>query len=320
MCTAISENYNTHLFGRTLDLEFSYGQGVTLIPKGFEFSYLHERVKGLYSVIGVSHISDGVPLLFDGMNERGLCMAGLNFPNFASYGVYNPNKINLAPWELIPYILRQCTSLSEAIHLLEKINLINESFSSSLPATPLHFMISDRSGSVVVEPCESGIKVYQNPFGILTNSPPFPYQRLTLDNYLSLRPDNPVNTLFPSVKDKIYSRGLGAFGLPGDYSSTSRFIRGAFVKANTDRSGDKINRFFSIMDTLKVPCGVIKTDTGASVSTIYTSCMDASTMTYYFTTSSCHKIKGVTLNLDNSKGDELSFYDMGGDEEISILN
>ena len=319
MCTAISENYLSHLFGRTLDLELSYGERVTIMPRGFDFPFLHEPQINKYAIIGVAYTSQDIPLFFDGMNEHGLAIAGLNFPKCAHYHKYESGKKNLASFEMIPYILRECKNLSEVIHMVENVNITDESFSKSLPSTPMHWLISDKSGALVVEPSECGTRVYQNPFGILTNSPDFIYQRYNLENYLTLSA-SPVDSSFIGTRLDSYSRGLSAFGLPGDYSSTSRFVKGAFVKSCTDKEGNHISRFFSIMDTIKVPTGVIKTDMGASVSTVYTSCMDTSELIYYYTTNECRQIQGVKLSGDLILGSDLISYKMKKDEPISFIN
>lgn len=291
MCTAI---FDDGLFGRTLDLECSYGENVVITPRGYRFNYLYEKDTGENSIIGVAHIENGMPLYYDGMNEMGLCMAGLNFPKYAVYLPYCEGKINIASFELIPYILKSCDTVSDAISVLKNINITKDCFSPTLLASPLHWMIADKSSAIVVESGVNGVKIHKNPYGVMTNSPDFNYHKANLCNYMGISGETPENRIC-NVDLEIYSRGLGGFGLPGDFSSASRFIRGVFLKNHTVKENDSIGRFFHIMDNVSVPKGCIMTDTSKAVYTIYTSCMDMKNCEYNFVTYENRFIRKVVL-------------------------
>ena len=291
MCTAI---FDDGLFGRTLDLECSYGENVVITPRGYRFNYLYEKDNGENSIIGVAHIENGVPLYYDGMNEMGLCMAGLNFPKYAVYLPHCEGKINIASFELIPYILKSCDTVSDAISVLKNINITNDFFSPTLSATPLHWMIADKSSAIVVESGANGLKIHKNPYGVMTNSPDFSYHKANLCNYMGISGETPENRIC-NVDLEIYSRGLGGFGLPGDFSSASRFIRGVFLKNHTVKDDDKINRMLHIMGNLSVPKGCVITDTGEAVYTVYSSIMDIKNCEYNFITYENRSIKTVSL-------------------------
>ena len=96
--------------------------------------------------------------------------------------------------------------------------------------SPLHWIISDRHASITVESVKDGLKIYDNPYGVLTNNPTFDWHLVNVNNYMGLSEANPENKLSDSHSFNTYSLGMGAFGLPGDYSSVSRFIRAVFVK------------------------------------------------------------------------------------------
>ena len=298
MCTAI---YSDGFFGRTLDIERSFGEEVVITPKDFRLSFLREPAKETHmAMIGMATVREGMPLYFDAMNEAGLCIAALNFPKNAVYNPWREDMFNVASFELIPWVLSASSSVSEAVELLRKTNITNDNFSSELMATPLHWMISDREKSITVEPTRSGLEIYENPFGVLTNNPPFSYHINHISNFMHLTSNMPKNTLCSSVDLEPYSRGMGALGLPGDFSSSSRFVRAVFAKEHTtslkNEKNDRINRFFHIMDTVSVPYGCVKTDAGENSYTLYTSCMDVETKTYYFTTYMCRKIQYINLN------------------------
>ena len=215
MRTAATYKTEDLYFGRTLDYEFSYGETVTVTPRNFRLEFRHMGVtERHFAFIGMAHVADNYPLYYDAVNEKGLCIAGLNFVGNAHYRECREGKDNLAQWELIPWIMARCASVSEAKALLARINLTAEPFAPNLPTAQLHWIISDISGSITLESVSDGIFVYDNPVGGLTNNPPFPIQLLNLNNYMGLSVDNPENRFSEQLELNAYSRGMGAIGLP----------------------------------------------------------------------------------------------------------
>ena len=299
MCTAINETRGRHIFGRTLDLECSWSERAVITPRYYEFKFRHESpLTKHFALIGIAHVSDGVPLYYDAANEWGLAAAGLNFGKSAKYSASKRCAHNIASFELIPWVLGQCKSVREAAILLENTAICGESFSADLPATPMHWLFGDATGAITAEPLADGLKVYDNPFGTLTNEPGFDYHLTNVKNYAALTPKAPHNTLCPEIDLPPYSRGMGALGLPGDFSSASRFVRAVFAKTHTlpeVSEADAVNRFFHVMNTVAVPRGCILTDGGAAVSTLYTSCVDTESLTYYFSTYDRCEIRSFNL-------------------------
>jgi choloylglycine hydrolase len=160
----------------------------------------------------------------------------------------------------------------------------------------LHWLIADANASLVAEPLERGLTLYDDPWGVLTNAPSFPHHVSRLADYMQLSPSDPHNRLCPEIPMQVYANGLGAMGLPGDFSSASRFVRAVFASGNTRREDTKkgsINRFFHVMDTVSVPNGCILRGDGKPIRTVYTSCMDAQRMRYYYTTYDSRGIRCV---------------------------
>ena len=122
--------------------------------------------------------------------------------------------VNVTPFEFIPYLLSQSESVEDVKELLKDLNMVNINFSEELPLSPLHWMISDRNSSIIVEPLENGLKVYDNPVGVLTNNPTFDMQLFNLNNYRNLSVKTPENTFAKDLNLDTYSRGMGAIGLP----------------------------------------------------------------------------------------------------------
>ncbi len=322
MCTAISLHGARHIFGRTLDLERSYGETAVIIPRKFEHRFLYEKFCGDgLAIMGVAHVAGGVPLLYDAVNECGLYAAGLNFPHEAAYTGYRDGMKNLASFEVIPYLLSRCRSLAGAVSVLENANIVGDSYSDELPSTPLHWLIGDASGSVVAEPTSAGLKIYQNPFGVMTNSPDFKSQVRNLSKYMRCTSAPPENSICPGVTLPIYSRGLGGVGLPGDFSSESRFVRAVFAKNHTVcRKLSEISSFFHIMENVSVPRGCILTEGNMPVSTVYTSCADLFCGEYFFTTYNNRRIRALSFKRENLDSPSLITYPIESGEDIEYLN
>lgn len=324
MCTAATYKTKDFYFGRTLDYEFSYGDEVAIIPRNFQFNFLKERsISSHYAMIGMAHVEEDYPLYYDAVNEKGLGMAGLNFVDNADYKEYDDCVDNITQFEFIPWILCQCANVKEARILVEKMNLLNVAFSDELPVAHLHWIISDREESITVESVKEGIKIYDNPVGILTNNPPFDMQMFSLNNYMSLSVKPSENNFSKKLNLKQYSRGMGAMGLPGDLSSQSRFIRAAFVKMNSICSDDEkesVSQFFHILNSVEQQRGCCDLGDGKYEITIYTSCCNADKGIYYYTTYDNHQITAVDMNKENLDGNKLIRYSLIKEEQIRMQN
>ena len=327
MCTAATYKTKDFYFGRTLDYEFSYGEEVTITPRNYS---LHFREKGdilsHYAMIGVAHVAENYPLYYDAVNEKGLAIAGLNFVGNAYYRKRMGGKDNIAQFELIPWILSQCASVKEACALLGNINITDTVFSNKYPLAQLHWMISDRERSITLEAVKEGIKIYDNPLGVLTNNPPFDMQLFNLNNYRHLSRGAVSATFAPDnfgLHLQEYSRGMGAMGLPGDLSSQSRFVRVAFVKTNSV-SGcgeeESVSQLFHILGAVDQQRGCCLLEHGKYEITIYTSCCNTDKGIYYYTTYDNHQITSVDIHRENLEGEALVRYPMIAQEQIRRQN
>jgi len=299
MCTAIS--FRGRYFGRTLDHEKSFGEQIVITPPRFTLNFRKGKtLERHYSILGVATVEDQYPLYFDAINEKGLGMAGLNFAGNARYFEPVAAKINLSPFEFIPWILSGCCTVSEAKKALVDINLVNIPFSSDLALSPLHWMIADQTESIVVESVNDGLKVYDNPIGVLTNNPPFHEQLFNLNNYMHLSPAQPENKFLSEFKLEKYSRGMGGLGLPGDLSSMSRFVRATFVKNNSVcNEQNELNQFFHILGSVSQVKGCVEVSKDEYEITKYTSCGDLKDGIYYYSTYDNSRITAVKLKYDD---------------------
>lgn len=309
MCTAVNYISKDSYFGRNLDLERSYGEQVVITPRHFRFSFCTlPPQESHYALIGMATVVNDYPLYYEATNEKGLSMAGLNFPGNAHYCACKEGKYDVTPFEFIPYVLGRCSSTREARSLLENISLVNISFSEELPLSPLHWIISDRHSSITVESVKEGLKIYDNPYGVLTNNPTFDWHMMNVNNYMGLSEAYPENKLSGNHFFNAYSLGMGALGLPGDYSSASRFIRAVFVKEKSpcfESEKEAVSHFFRILGSVAMPKGCVLTKNGEWEYTRYSCCCNADKGIYYYTTYENSAVTAVDMHSVNLGSDKL---------------
>lgn len=324
MCTAATYKTKDFYFGRTLDYEFSYGDEITITPRNYPINFRHMgEIESHYAIIGMACVMNDFPLYYDAINEKGLGMAGLNFVGNAHYNSVQQGKDNIAQFEIILWILSQCESVKDARRLLEKINITDTTFNENLPAAQLHWIIADKNETITVEARKDGLKVLDNPVGILTNNPPFEMQMQNLNNYMHLSPRDPKNTFSDDLSLTMYSRGMGAIGLPGDLSSQSRFVRAAFVKMNSvsgDSEAESVSQFFHILGSVDQQRGCDYVENDKLEITIYTSCCNADKGIYYYTTYDNHQISAVDMHKTDLESKGLIRYSTIKSENINFQN
>ena len=322
MCTAIC--FRGRYFGRTLDLDRSYGETVTVTPRNSPLKFRHcPDLPRHHAIIGMACVLDGYPLYYDGTNETGLSMAGLNFPGNAHYGMPIQGKDNVASFEFLPWLLGQCDTVRQARPLLQRLQITSDAFRKDLPPTPLHWLLSDRQESLVIEATADGLHLYDDPVGVLTNNPPFPSMMDHLRLYRGLSAQPSVNRFAPGVSLRSISNGMGAMGLPGDLSSPSRFVRAAFTKENAvilDGEDDCISQFFHILETVSQTRGCVRMEEGGLEITVYTSCCDMQRGIYYYTTYGNRRIIAVDMHREDLDGTELRSYPLLKRQDILIQN
>lgn len=331
MCTAITYKTQDTYFGRNLDLELSYGEEVVITPRNFPLNFRHlAPLTTHFAIIGMATVapSDGqpYPLYYDAINEHGLGIAGLNFPGNAVYHPVTDGRDNLAQFELVPWLLGQCRTVADVKSLLTNLSLADTPFSDQFPPAELHWLIADADSAIVVESVADGLKIYDNPIGVLTNNPPFPIQSFRLHDYLNLSATEPTNQFAPALDLQPYCHGLGAHGLPGDLSSGSRFVKAAFTRLNSVSAPDElssVSQFFHILHSVDQPRGSSRFGTPDDPKyeiTIYSSCCNLRTGVYYYTCYDNHQITAVDLHRVDLDGTDLSRYPLITTEQIAQQN
>lgn len=323
MCTAFSCAAGDHYFGRNLDLDHHYDEKVTITPRNYQFPFRYlGQPDNRYAMVGIATVIDEYPLYYEGINEKGLCMAGLNFPGNAVYNPVTQDMDNVTSFELIPWILQQCQTVNEANALLQNINLCDEPFRPDLPPTPLHWIVSDGNSCCAIEPTECGLKVIENKIGVLTNNPPISYHIHNLSNYMNLTVKQPVDRFAKNTDLQPYSLGMGAIGLPGDFSSASRFIRCAFIKENSvfgDTESQRVGQVFHILDSVSQFDGCTETPFGHE-KTLYSICCNATKGKFYYTTYHNRQIAAIDLHKEDLNSCAPITFPMLTDQQIREQN
>ncbi len=324
MCTAATLVTKDHYFGRNLDLEYHYQEQVAVTPRNYPLTFrAMPALETHYAMIGMATVIDGYPLYYEATNEKGLSMAGLNFPDNATYYPKAGSKDNVTPFEFIPWILGQCKNIPEVRAKLDTINLWNEPFSPSLPLSTLHWIIADRDCAITVETMADGMKIYENPIGILANNPPFDYHMYHLADYMNLTSEPVTNRFSAKVTLDPYCSGMGGIGLPGDLSSGSRFVRAAFTKLNSrcgDSEEESISQFFHILGSVAQQRGCSRIRGQHYEITLYSSCCNTDKGIYYYTTYENSQISAVDMHRCDLDGRAVISYPLITQQQIRCQN
>lgn len=324
MCTCITFKTKNNYFGRNLDLEYRFGEKVVITPRNYEFKLKNGKsINTKYSIIGMSTVIDKYPLYAEASNEKGLSIAGLYFPKNARFFEPDNSKLNLTPYELIPYFLGLYSKVSEIRDMLNNLNITNIPFAPNLPVSDLHWIISDKEECLVLESTKEGLKIYENPYGVLTNNPPFSYHLENINNYLNLSPYT-GNTIFANKANlDSYCQGMGAIGLPGDTSSSSRFVRAVFNKFNSNCNDDElssVSQFFHILDSVSMVQGSTITQENKYDITTYSCCINIDEGIYYYKTYNNNQITAIKMTDNEKNKSELSIYELIENQQINYQN
>ncbi len=323
MCTAVSMKMREHFFGRNLDMECTLGESVVITPRNFPLYFRRAgEMKQHHAFIGTAIVENGVPLYYDGTNEKGLSAAALRFPE-AKYAKEVLGTDNVASFEFIPWVLCQCETIRDVRNLLRHTNVTDISFNQKYPNSPLHWLISDSKESLTIEPDGDELKIYDNPVGVLTNSPEFSYQMFNLNNYMALSEKTPKNTFLPTLPLKEYSRGMGAMGMPGDLSSMSRFVRATFTKSKVlpkISEMKSVGQFFHVLYSVCQQKGAVKLPDGKYEYTVYSSCCNTDSGVYYYTTYYNSTVRAVDMHRADLESSKLKVYPMKDNGEIRPVN
>ena len=329
MCTglALETKDGLHLFGRNMDIEYSFNQSIIFIPRNFKCVNKSNKkeLTTKYAVLGMGTIFDDYPTFADGMNEKGLGCAGLNFPVYVSYSKEDiEGKTNIPVYNFLLWVLANFSSVEEVKEALKNANIVDIPISENIPDTTLHWMISDITGkSIVVEQTKEKLNVFDNNIGVLTNSPTFDWHVANLNQYVGLRYNQVPEFKLGDQSLTALGQGTGLVGLPGDFTPASRFIRVAFLRdamIKNDKDSIDLIEFFHILNNVAMVRGSTRTVEEKSDLTQYTSCMCLEKGIYYYNTYENNQINAIDMNKENLDGNEIKTYKYNKTLSINHVN
>ena len=298
---------------------FDLQSQVMLTPRGLDLQSTTPdgtaglRWKSKYGVLGLNGLH--MPVYADGFNEKGLALSALYLPGVAEYQAYDPKLANksLNPVDFPMWVLTTFATVDEVREGLPKVRVVpvvSEEL-GGVPA-PLHFSVSDATGkTIVIEYVRGELHVYDNPVGVLTNNPEFPWHLTNLRNYIGLQPEQWKPIKVGDLELKPLGQGSGMLGLPGDYSPPSRFVRAVALR-NTVRplatGEDAVQEAFRILNNFDIPLGAVDAP-GKDImgSTIWTAVMDTKALRYYYRTQWNSRLRFVDLKDADLNGNEITY-------------
>ena len=330
MCTSIftktlDDNY---ILARTMDFSYPLNPDPVYIPRNYAWtSGADDKERTVdYGFIGAGRCLGATYFVADGVNEHGLSAAELYLPGEVQYQDYTESgKNNLAPHEIILWLLGNCKSVDDVEAGIANINIVDTPVPVLNFTTPLHWIITDTTGRcVVIEPTEKELRIKENPVGVMTNPPLLEWHIENLRNYLDVRPKQYDSATFGEFTANAFSQGTGTSGLPGGYTPPERFVRAAFFKEHIEPAKNEamgINNAYHILNTVRIPKGVVVKTDGSEDYSLYVGCMCNNSKSYYFTSYDNYQITKLTLDDELlAKTEPVVFKYDSENEAFNVLN
>jgi choloylglycine hydrolase len=320
---------------RTLEFGIDLKSNVIMVPRGYSRTATTPDGKpgktwtAKYASLGANAL--GMPILVDGLNERGLAVGLFYFPTSAKYQPYAAGDAErtVAPWELGSYMLENFATVDEVRANLPAVVVPDVVLQAWKFVPPAHYVVHDASGkSIAVEYTDGKLNIYDNPLGVMTNSPSFDWQMANLRNYLNFSLTDLPPVKVGSVTLVPFGQGSGMLGLPGDFTPPSRFVRAVAFSQSVLPSPtgyDAILAAFHILNDFDIPKGASRAATkdahGNVVAdhTIWTSASDLKAKRFYFRSYENSEIRMVDLTRQKLDGKAIVTWPMQGNEVVREL-
>jgi choloylglycine hydrolase len=319
---------------RSLEFGFDLHSEVMIVPAGTVLTgSLPDGGKGIsyktkYGFAGAN--AEGMIAIVDGINDQGLYVGLFYFPGYASYA--DATKENaaraMAPHEYANWLLGNFANVDEVKANFDKVALVPVVVEAIEQAAPVHFVVQDRSGkAVVIEPLNKSLKIYDNPLGVVTNSPTFDWHMTNLRNYINLSATNVPPVDMGGITLAQLGQGSGLRGLPGDFTPPSRFVRAvAFSQSAmpSDTAQQAVQQAFHILNNFDIPYGAVRqVDNGQmhAEATVWTSASDLKNLRWYFRTYDDQSIRSIDLMkaMDAAHG-QIKFIKMSGRQPVTEVS
>ena len=311
--------------------ELSFGN-ILLVPRGHEIAGTAPggnaglKWKAKYAMVGPTREKYVTPV--DGLNEKGLAVGTLYHPGYAEYTQVGPgdHARTIAPAEFALWLLTNFATVAEAKKALPEVTVGEVVFPAWGFVPPFHFIVHDLDGQcTVVEFTKGKMVVYDNPLGVMTNSPTFDWHVTNLRNYINLSATARTPIELDGMEFAQFGSGSGTLGLPGDFTPPSRFVRAvAFSRsAMPGKTGEEaVQQAFHILSNFDIPRGSVRDKRGKETLydiTQYTTAADTKNKRYYFHTNDNRRVRVIDLTKMDLDGKGLVFIPMKSKEDVQDL-
>lgn len=327
MCTSFTYQDADHKWylSRTMDFTFDMGARPVVIPRGYEFTGALANFSGKYG-FGGSGRKVGEYAVVDGVNEAGFGAATLYLVESKYNDAPIAGKQNLASYEMVPYLLGNFATVEELRAGLDQINIVAvaNAFMGNI-VVPLHWIVADATGDcAVLEQTGDGLQMFDNPVGVMTNSPDFEWHVKNLNNYPQLQATQAGTAQYGDFTARGFGAGTGAVGVPGDYTSVSRFVRMAFMRQNGEQvtgQANAVNTISHLMNSVDIPRGVKVMDDGKSMDySQYRAYVSLSDKTYFLQPYDDQTITRVQLTEDLLSADAPTEFPVQHEQQFVSVN
>ena len=296
--------------GRTVEFGIKIDASVAMVPRGYAFTGETPSGEGLkytakHAAVGVYAYED--VKLMDGINDAGLVAGAFYLPTFAAYTpvtAQNQSK-GLSPVEFPNWLLTQFATVAEVRKAVQAGDvIITPTVVAGWGATPppFHYVVYDKTGaSIVIEPIDGKLVIHDNPLGVVTNSPTYDWHMTNLRNFISLNPNNVDSGKIGKLELQAFGMGNGMWGLPGDFSPPSRFVRAALFSGNaipSANAAEGINHVFHVLNNFDIPKGVARANQDGTITADYTqvtTARDPQNLRFYYKTYDDQTIRVIDM-------------------------
>lgn len=288
-----------------MDFSYPIAPALYFVNKNRSWSNaeLQQAYPSKYAFLALGQTIPPLQAFFDGVNEKGIGAAALYFAGYAYYD--NPqqsaaNRYPIAAYDVLQYILGNCSELDQLPSLLQELQLIGMEDPVTKSIAPLHWIVSDQTGaSVVIEKTKNGMQLYRNPLGILANSPEFPWHMTNLRNYGFVTSKQEEAANWGGVPLPPFGQGGNTTGLPGGFTSPQRFVRTAYLKSHLPQPAtldETIQGAFHVLQSVSIPQGAVVSKQDTYDYTKYIAVMELTTPQYFFQSYANQQITRVALS------------------------
>ncbi len=298
----------TVVVARTLEFGADIQSKVAVFPAGTTITgLLPNNATGItfktkYGIVGANGF--GLPMVVDGLNDQGLYVGEFFWPGYAGYANVTPENASrsMAGYQYSMWILGNFSSVAQLKAAYDQVSLAPTIVPQMGMAPPVHFRVVDKTGaSVTIEPIGGKLVIYDNPFGILTNAPTFDWHMTNLSNYAGLSPMMHEAVTVQGHTLNSFGQGSGFFGLPGDFTPPSRFVRAVAFQVTAVKpatSSDAVQQAFHILNNFDIPVGAVRDVVGGKTIdewTLWTSAVDLNNLQFYFRTFNDQSLRVVDV-------------------------